>query len=175
MIRRKSIKREPFGRLISTEEEEEEGAFDSKGILKDGRSVTARMTMRDSADAWRSEMHASMTDAELAQHKPGFHRITDSAALDRVAQAYHDYDATDAQAYRHLTGWGGSDATGEFRGQREGDQCTINGAPGHLRKTGKNKFECVPDSEDAMPVDDDREAAYAEYDRQMANAWRGEA
>ena len=34
-------------------------------------------------------------------------------------------------------------------GSREGDACTINGAPGRLRRVG-NEFVCVPMKEDAM-------------------------
>ena len=67
----------------------------------------------------------------LAMHRPGFRRVTDAAALDRVAQAYLDADIADVNRWRH-----GLDATGEFIGQREGDRA------GHLRKVS-DKLECV--------------------------------
>jgi hypothetical protein len=54
--------------------------------------------------------------------------------------------------------------SGEFVGQREGDACTINGAPGTLRRSG-NSFVCVPtrDSLDAM---------YQQRDAELSSEWK---
>ena len=55
---------------------------------------------------------------------------------------------------------------------REGDLCTINGAPGHLN----NKLECIPDKRDAItittPATDACEVAYHEYCDRLFNAWK---
>jgi hypothetical protein len=175
MARKKSQKRDPFGNLISEEEEETEDA-----IMKDGETRRVPMFLRDGAinPALNATQRAvvehkaarsfGLSDA-LALHKPGFRDARDSTALDALEKAYREADLADTQAYKHLIGWGGLDATGEFRGQREGDQCTINGAPGHLRKTG-DKFECIPDQRDAAALDA-KQRAYLDYDAYMSHAW----
>jgi hypothetical protein len=60
----------------------------------------------------------------------------------------------------------------------EGQSCTINGRPGHLRKQGGG-FTCVPDKGDRRTVDQmmrDHKAhmdkVYADYAHETANAWR---
>jgi hypothetical protein len=88
---------------------------------------------------------------------------------DEIVEA--DYDTIQArQAYEDaltsawkgdtdtgITGYGEKGSTAGLGVQHEGDLCTINGSPGHLRKIG-GKFVCVPDASDARrrePDDDD--------------------
>ena len=165
---KKIVQRDPFGRELSTWEEEEA----DDGIVADGQRVRVPMWAMDSLQKSVAQDRVS-TEDKLARsfglndaldlHRPGFRRVTDASALAAVEQAYRDADERDRNAYKNLQG----DKSGENRGQPEGDQCTINGAPGHLPKVC-NKFECVPDNSDAQTVAD----AYAEYDREAENAWR---
>jgi hypothetical protein len=64
----------------------------------------------------------------------------------------------------------------------EGDVCTVKGeeypeafgSPGHLRRI-KGQLVCVPDDNNKTDhaISDERQRAYADYDRQLADAWRG--
>ena len=96
--RRKTVQRDPFGRELSTHEEEEEDA-----ILKDGQSVRVALYMKDGAinpNLTPTQRAKAVTHAEdaiarkfglsdgLALHRPGYRRCTDSAALARTRQAY---------------------------------------------------------------------------------------
>ena len=112
----------------------------------------------------------------------------DAAALERVQQAYTDYDAADAAAYKqtriassaatsHATparcpgrGSGAPAGAYPYAAAAEGTACTSNGAPGHLRQVN-GKLECVPDRrQDAATVDAKRLRTH-EYDREMATAY----
>ena len=110
-----------------------------------------------------------LTDG-LQLHRPGFRRVTDAAALERSRQAYADADQEAANA------WKGNATTD----QRAGDTCSCRGpeypndfgSPGTLQKRNGD-WVCVPNKQrqDAAAFDA-KAAAYADYDRDMANAWR---
>jgi hypothetical protein len=61
----------------------------------------------------------------------------------------------------------GGYGSGEFRGQKAGDACTINGAPGTLVEISPGKFECRPVGRDAAPPRMDA----AESQRIKDEAW----
>jgi hypothetical protein len=159
--------------------------FDEEGILKDGRSLRVPLTM---ADSWQRDMVRSLsrvTDASGnagAFHRPGF-RVVDAAASDAKETAYAEYDSRVANAWRDadndrgISGFGVS----ELRGLEIGSSCTV--------KEGGGKFgaedsrgtvqlvegvkRCVADDRRAdAAIQDGREAAYADYDDRVANAWR---
>ena len=163
-------------------EEEEDSAF-RDGILrnhavarvplymKDG-SINPNLTPTQRGKAAQQTQDAvarrfGLTDG-LQLHRPGFRRNTDSAALERSRQAYADADTQAANA------WRGND-------QRAGDPCTVRGpeypldfgSAGTLQKRNGD-WVCVPNKKrhDAAALDS-KVAAYADYDREMANAWRG--
>lgn len=169
-------------RNCEEEEEELHEEEENDAILRDGQSVRVSLFMRDGAinpdltptQRGKALAHQQTQDAvarrfglsdALQLHRPGFRYNTDSAALERTRQAYALVDAEAANAWR-------KDPTGTFRGQQAGDLCTINGAPGHLRKVN-GKFECVPDRIQDAATFDAKAQAYADYDREMSNAWRG--
>jgi hypothetical protein len=131
-----------------------------------------------------------LSDA-MQLHKPGFRRNTDVAALERSRAAYVAYDAADAVAYKHIrdyneqtgseprnTGTGapakgsGAPAGAYPLSAGEGTACTINGAPGTLVRQG-NWLVCQPRSRQDAAAFDAKAQAYADYDREMSNAWRG--
>lgn len=151
--------------------DDDDDAFDHRGILRDGARVSVGMLVRDSNDAWRDTMHGHLSKDGVARrfgladglelNRPGYRHVTDAAALDAVEQAYRDYDAAECERWKTC-----GDATREFRGQQPGDQCTINGAPGHLN----SNLECIPDLQDI--AEDALAREYALYDQEMANAWR---
>jgi hypothetical protein len=122
------------------------------------------------------------TDNPLGLNKPGFRyasagpktvdyavQVTQRA---RIQDIYDEHDRAESQRY-----------LGDTEGDVEGAVCTVRnqqypksqGAPGRIRDG-----ICVPDpgynrdSTDAQTVDA-RESAYAEYDRQQAERWRGAA
>jgi hypothetical protein len=105
------------------------------------------------------------TDNALNLHNPGFRYSTDAAACSAadavLTAAYQARELADRETSRD------TNKSGEFRGQQEGDSCTVNGRSGHLKMVN-GKSECVPDNSDAQTVAD----AYAEYDREAENASR---
>jgi hypothetical protein len=180
-------------------EDEDDSGFDRNGILRDGAVPRVRLVMRDGAinpnllpHQHGKAMHQTedavarrfgLSDG-LQLHKPGFRRVTDAAALERMQQAYNDYDAADAQAYKHTRDYNefsgseprltGSGAPGRGNGAPASayPYAAVNGAAGHLQRRGAS-LVCIPDARgDARSVDA-REAAYRAYDEEQANAWRG--
>jgi hypothetical protein len=109
----------------------------------------------------------------LDLHRPG-PRYCDQVGLDAKAQAYADDLRQTCDAWKTPPT---EDLSGEARGQQPGDQCTINGQPGHLN----HRLECVPDKrQDSVPrtmtADQAlRDAAYEESVRREENEWRGPA
>jgi len=185
---------------------EEEGAFDSRGLLRDGRSLRIPLYLRDGAINPRltatqrgKAMQQTQTEDAVAHrfgledglqlHKPGFRRVTDAAALERVQQAYNDYDAADAAAYKQTRDYeehtggdptrtgAGAPAKGSGAPQGAyplsagaGTACRIDGAAGVLVRQG-NWLVCKPRRQDAMSLDP-KQVTYDEYDRIASNAWR---
>jgi hypothetical protein len=166
---------------------DDEDAFDERGLLKDGRRFRVPLMMRDgdSVSPMQREVMAdkAMRDAAkrfglsdaLALHKPGQRFCTDAAGLDAKAEAYADSVEELTTAWQRKPS---EDLSGEFRGQQPGDQCTINGQPGHLN----HRLECVPDKRDSIPrrmtadeAQPIRDAAWSESVRELENAWRGPA
>jgi hypothetical protein len=162
------------------DEEETEDAFDSRGVLKDGASVTVGLQMRDSANSWRDDMHRTLvgkrmvhdgTKSPLGLHKPGFRFTTDAAARRtadaEIERAYRDYDLRDSEA------WRGQDAApaGSYPlSAGEGTTCTIDGHDGRLVRKS-DWLVCQPTRrQDAV---DARQSAYEQYDADMNNRWRG--
>ena len=98
----------------------------------------------------------------------------------RASRLYDEYDRSLCDAWKgqpenKLTGIG----SGEFGAHaREGDVCTVDGAPGHINAEGK----CVVDNPNwvARRAKLDANAhrsrmaqqAYDAYDRELTNAWR---
>ena len=130
-----------------------------------------------------------LTDG-LQLHRPGFRRVTDAAALERSRQAYMDYDAADAVAYKQTRDYEehtandpdrtGAGAPGRGSGAPagsyplsagEGTSCSINGAPGTLVRNDA-WLECRPrQRQDAMGLDT-KQQAYLDYDNWSRDAWR---
>jgi hypothetical protein len=98
-----------------------------------------------------------------AGHRSGFVFTRDEYARDSVIAAYADYEESACRAWR--------DGKSEFVGAREGDLCTIDGAPGHLN----GDLVCVPDASNRNATRADHAAimdkVYAEYDGR--EEWRG--
>jgi hypothetical protein len=149
-------------------------------LLADGEAMRVPMSMMDSAKPPR------LADGkQVPSHRPGF-RLAGSLATDaKMAERKKSYDSYDEEISRAYlgdaavespsTGFGSAPST-ELRGRREGDQCTIDGWPGHLRDVN-GKLSCVPDnkgSQDAKSLKAIRDEAYDSYDEFVSNAWRGD-
>jgi hypothetical protein len=52
--------------------DDEDSLFDERGILKEGRSVTVRMSMRDSLENQRRLRIVDASGDPLGLHRPGF-------------------------------------------------------------------------------------------------------
>jgi hypothetical protein len=155
------------GRPLSAAE-----ALDRNGAIRDG--VIARVRMTDSArqrftDArsyWDANKDAlRVTDMWALGGgegcRPGF-RVLDAplnqqAMRDARAAYVRDLES----AYLNPTGFGERGVIG----QQAGDQCTINGAPGHLRMVN-GALQCVADDDD----DDDEDNARTASDGLTADA-----
>jgi hypothetical protein len=163
--------------------DDDDDAFDERGVLKDGRSY--RVT--DSLPAHYDEVR--VTDggghSGLALQRPGF-RVADAGNVgkrmrDEIDAAYADVenDLTNAWKNKPPTGFG----SGEFIGQREGDLCTIDGAPGRLCRDDDGELTCMADhpsgERDARTIDERMQdhklrmtEEYNAYDRALRDAWR---
>lgn len=143
-------------------------------IVRDGQSVGRHMMLMDAApprQRW-SSVRDAFADARIAgadghNHRPGFRTAFEDgsgSALDAaghvlnnsrrtVADAYSAYDAEKAAEYKQSKGLGSGRQSdphvegGSFdlRGQKAGDACTLNGAPGRLRRGSDGKLRCIPD------------------------------
>jgi hypothetical protein len=137
-------------------------------MLKDGSIVELEGWQRDlilaarAADAADAARAFGLNDA-LALHRPGPRRCTDG--YDVREEVYQDEKRKLQDAWRRPI----SDASGGGRDPQPGDQCMIDGQPGHLN----HRLECVPDREDAMSAMDARERAYQDSKRELQDAWRG--
>ncbi len=153
-----------------------------KEVLGDGERLKVPLRFADAADNTRRRT------LDAALHRPGFRTGTvDDAAVDRVEDAYEEYEATLRDAWKHSTDdafdrWLDAVAETTNEGGVEGDACTVRnaaypddqGSPGHL-KMRNGKMVCVPDkpkSKDAATIDA-REAAYQQYDEEISQRWRG--
>jgi hypothetical protein len=110
-------------------------------------------------------------DDELAVHKPGQRFVVDQAARERVEQARQAGIKDMCDAWRGSrddprTGFG----SGSTRGQQPGDQCTINGAPGHLDAD----LECIADDDtnNADGAVDARDRAWLAMKDELESAWK---
>jgi hypothetical protein len=100
---------------LDPDELEERLEEEEDGILRDGQHSHVPMFLRDGSvnpnllpvQRAKAAQHTEdavarrfgLTDG-LALHRPGFRRVTDAAALERILRAYNDYDAADAVAYK---------------------------------------------------------------------------
>jgi hypothetical protein len=162
---------------------------DADGILQPNRILRVPMMMRDSmSPLQRSVADAKMArdaakqrfglDDALALHKPGQRFCTDQTARARVEQARAEGIREMCDAWQRKPNVNSETGVGshELRGQQPGDQCTINGAPGHLN----HRLECIPDKrQDAVPRVMDaaesqriKDQAYREMVDDLTNAWR---
>jgi hypothetical protein len=138
---------------------DDDDAFDANGLLKDGHRVRVPMTLMDSLQRELGDHFGPVrfgdggrplvtdgSDNPLGLHRPGQRLLSgDTNTLaDAREEAYRLYDQADAEAYKR--------PTGEFVGQREGDEDYA--------------------SRDALSVTDAREQAYRDYDEAAADAWR---
>jgi hypothetical protein len=129
---------------------------DDDDELQDGQHLRVPMRL---IDQLQRELRDDGDD-DAGSHKPGY-RITDAQQHD--PSVYKTYDDDIETAWQ-------KPPSGGFVGQREGDLCTIDGAPGHL-KTINGELSCVPDRErDASSTMD---AIYGEYDRSISEQWKG--
>jgi hypothetical protein len=186
----------------TNDDEHYQDAVDENGIVRDGKIV--RVSFMDSVRArgWAPPDNR-VGGPFVVDSRPGGwaaidHRrpLTDAELYDarrQIADAYAEYDAADANAWRNppngpdeYTGGDpynpGAGAPG--RGYNkipegayplsagEGSRCTINGADGRLVRKG-NWLLCQPTrANDAQALQDARAEAYRLYDEEMANAWR---
>lgn len=164
-------------------------------MLRDGERRRVPMLMRDHATVTTGIVagdgtggYADRTAPSL--HRPGY-RLFDRGAQfaersrEAKARSYQQYDADASNAWRNSETPTGAGERGS-RGQQEGDLCTLNGQPGHLRNVN-GKLTCVADpdedddAENGNANDPDRATSdhqvrmadhYARFDAEVGNAWR---
>jgi hypothetical protein len=158
--------------------DDDDNPYDHNGILKDGR--TAHVTFRDAVRARGATASPPrfVDSARQVGTRPGF-IVSDDGERIRW-EAYCDSVRDMADAWKTDT-----PPVGAYPlSSGEGTACTVNGAPGVLRKTADGKWlTCEPTRADAAPRDPRqpvsfadaqaiRDRAYAESVRELANAWR---
>lgn len=147
---------------------------DDDDTLQDGKHLRVPLRLIDQLQ----RLLADDSDDGAAAHRPGF-RVADASSSAERRRIYDDYDAIAAAA------WQGK-PSGGFIGGREGDVCMVSGpefpldfgSPGTMKMVG-NKLVCTPDqprkatgNSDALPLKDQREASYQQYDAALREAWR---
>ena len=179
---------------------EEEGNFDRRGLLKDGRSTRISLYMRDGSPNPRltpTQRSIAATNTEdavarrfgltdgLQLHRPGFRRVTDAAALERSRQAYAAYDAADAVVYKpaertvHTGGnkdYTGAGAPGRGSGAPPGSYPLSSGEGSACTINGApgtlvRNGAWLECRQDAMGLDA-KQQAYLDYDNWSRDAWR---
>ncbi len=162
---------------MTTTRQTDDDPFDERGVLRDGRTAITSVMLRDSADnSWRKEMDRRFHDGHGGSvgHRPGF-VVGRSVNNDARERAYATYDAEIGRAWANAPVGAGDRGQ---RGAQEGDQCTIDGAPGHMRMVPNVGLQCVADrSTDRADgrVVDARQQAYLDYDKSVSEAWRTRA
>jgi hypothetical protein len=159
------------------------------GILKDGKTISVRLMMKDGSPNPRlspvQRAIAATRDTvtfDAARHKPGpgyASATNDAAANDARAIK----DAANEEYKRWITDAWKSKAppAGAYpaNGANEGDSCTIDGAPGTLRAIAGHDgwLQCVADTNNDSRCDAQQtmDAAYAEYDLRIQNSWRNQS
>jgi hypothetical protein len=147
-------------------------------VLRDkGRMRVSFFDSVRSRERWHSQIHDGRGGPlNTAGHRPGF-LISDSNRR-AIEQAYRDYDQTISRAYLQDDPPAGAYP---FAEHLVGTSCTINGAPGTLRRKG-DWLVCVPNKQSfsggepaSDSVKDHRQRMaelYAARDAEDANAWR---
>ena len=156
---RKRIVRDPQGREL--EKWEEDTAFKPNGVLKDGYSLRVPLYMKDG-----SFVDDGFSRAIVDSYKRDRSGIDASAAL--VTDGSDDPWALHRPGPRYL-----ADATARNAANAELAKAYAGYDADQSERWRNNKLDCVPDrNTDALSALDAREAAYAEYDQMMAEAWK---
>lgn len=175
--RRRVIQRDPFGREQATYTEDPDEADEE----------------REEARADAVTCSDGIYNDPLALMRPGYRLApVDAAAQQRLADAYRDYDIAMMEQHKGPRdqnalafslanyetgagapgkGSGGPPGAYPYRAVLEGSQCTLNGQNGRLVREG-NWLVCKPTRTDAASIQDATSQAYADYDLEMANAWK---
>jgi hypothetical protein len=134
---------------------------DNDDILRDGETLRARMALIDGALSDRLRVTDAAGSA-VGLNRPGFRLLSggdagDQLARDRLAEmrseAYRLADDANVNAWKNSpTGVGSHGPIG----QREGDLCRLTRVADGRRET----------------MQDERQAAYEEYQRTLENSWR---
>jgi hypothetical protein len=168
------------------EDDDPDSPFDKNGLLKDQHTARVPLMLRDSAPQWQDSADRYFdrkgvkvrdgANGVQGLHRPGF-RLDATVSTDEREAAYRAYDTAIGAAYKQ------HDASGVQRGGQVGDVCMVSGpeypldhgSPGHLQMRG-GQLVCVPDAPRAKASSRDHgltmDAAYQNYDRDLANAWR---
>jgi hypothetical protein len=172
----------------------DDDAFDENGLLKDGRTVRVRMSLKD-AMALRDRPRVTDAFGRSPGSRPGF--LISDHGREAKAQAYLDYERELASRWRDQNYPNGAGSSGPI-GQQAGDLCSINGAAGVLRPGPDGRLVCIPNkqsfkgsngNDEDEPGPDDPEMAasdaatmrkhrskmrdeYSRYDDELTNAWR---
>lgn len=99
--------------------EDDEDAFDERGILRDGKTFRLPMRMADSLQRQVRDFAAQqLRDARPPLHRAGF-VYRDAAARQIVQDAYRDYDLRQGEAYKTPSVKAAPDATDSRRAAAE--------------------------------------------------------
>lgn len=155
-------------------------------VLADGETMRFSMAMSMKDSAGRSRVTDGNGNDGIALCRPGFRVVNDASARDAKAEAYRQYDADLRRAYLDADNTSSPTGAGSHGpiGAREGEECTLDGAPGHLHRIG-GRLICVADprSTSARPVQRNdahdakdwariREEMYSRYDLEASLAWQ---
>jgi hypothetical protein len=176
MKRKKITQRDPFGRELSSYEEEQDdgsGPLDSRtGLLKDGKSIRVSMMMRDAVP---QPNPGALVMYDVPPQRDAL--VINANSPPMVVDAFGSTEGLNCPGARYLVA--GHRTTDHARlvtlavmrddAYKTYDEEAQNAWRGETGTTDPSVADRKPD---AMPVIDAVEQAYAEYDKEMAEAWR---
>ena len=143
---------------------------DGRGPLRDGERLRTPLHLMDAMQRDVARHAARITDAMgesgPALRRPGY-RVSD--AFPRDWGIYDAYDDAVSRLWENNPPTG--DGSSGHRAAQAGDSCTLDGKRGHLRMID-GELKCVVDAGGNDAMTDEREAAYADYQSRVENAWR---
>jgi hypothetical protein len=162
---------------VNNTNNDDDDAFDERGLLRDGRIYRVHMSMRDAMWARDQQRSPVLHDGRGGPvgPRPGF--ILSDASNDQRQQAYADYQRDLLDAYKNRPA--GASSVDPI-GAQEDDLCTVRNAE-FPEDQLKGRLVCVPDRQrqqargsqpDLERAQSEREAAYRAYDQQIRDAWK---
>jgi hypothetical protein len=163
-MRRKVIRRDQYGRpYLDHARDDEATSGDIRDCLRPGESLRVPLVMMDSTDAWKNDVHCQLTATRGSDDT----LVITTSSPPMIVDAFGGTAGLNRPGARYLVA-----------GHRTVDHAVLTTLAA-MRDEAYRLYDQESqsawrgnESTDAAPTPDTVEAAYADYDRQMSDAWR---